>query len=393
MSNYCVKDDQNLQYYVRFTYMGDDNNNSIHRDDHTTMDNNWYWLKKGIGSRNTFLLMPAYQDSPGAIWYYVFTTSTDSNDCWGIDNDEKDKLRDHSFTGEDNQKFCFEDAGDGMIHIRNKGTGMYLYRSDDTYESHHPIKQNKSATSDKHKFKLTPALEDYPPVYMPEMEVGITDEEKSKLYTDSLLGPVPYPPAYNEVPPPPPKKVIGETLLPFFNVSSDPDLIGNDLRQWQVMNRPYYRFRREQQIQVGKAYNLEPPMKVEDKWSVQCGMSDEVTDTLRGKIGLQVGFSADKTAGFQLMGITATSSLGFRTQWELELTLTVSETLTRTGAWSKSGSYELDVEEKTTYVVWQACDIWTLFYDNYQERKINDENNECWIMPSEHTFSSMFPKA
>lgn len=396
MSNYCVKEDQNLKYYVHFTYMGDDNNNSIHRDDHSTMDDNWYWLKEGRGLRNTFLLMPAQQDSGGTIWYYVFTTSTDSHDCWGIGNDEKDKLRDHSFTGEDNQQFCFEDAGDGidgMIHIRNKGTGMYLYRSDDTYEKHHPIKQNKSATSDKHKFKLTPDSEDYLPVFMPETEDGITDEDKLKLYKDSLLGPLPVPPAYNEAPSPPPKVVIGETLLPFFNVSSDPDLIGNNLRKWQVMNRPYYRFRREQQIQVGEIYNLEPPMKEEHQWSVKCGMSDEETKTFTGKISLQAGFTFDKTAGFQFMGITATSSRGFSTQWGLDLTLTVSKTLTHTKTWEESDIFVLDAEEKTTYVVWQACDIWTLFYDNYQNQTKNDENPDCWILPSDKTFSSKFPEA
>lgn len=390
MSNYCVQEDQNLRYYASFTYMSDDNENTIHRDDHSTMDDNWYWLNDGTGSRNTFLLMPAQQDSGGTIWYYVFTTSTDSHDCWGIDNDEKAKLRDHSFTGEDNQKFCFEDAGDGMIHIRNKGTSMYLYRSDDTYEKHHPIRQNKSATSDKHKFRLTFALDT--PVYMPSTSGAVITDE-NELYNVRLLGPVPVPPAYNEVPPPPPKVVIGETLLPFFNVSSDPDMIGNNLRKWQVMNRPYYRFRREQQIQVGENYNLEPPLKEEHEWSVQCGMSDEKTDTFTGKISLQAGFTEDKTAGFQFMGITATSSRGFSLQWELELTLTVSETLMHTETWSESGRFVLDAEEETTYVKWQACDIWTLFYDDYQNRTNNDENPDCWILPSERTFSSKFPEA
>lgn len=387
MSDYCAQNDKNLQYYVRFTYMGDKNENTIHRDAHSVMDSNWYWVSDATGPRNTFLLMPAQQDNSGTVWYYVFTTDTESHDCWEIDKDEKDKLRDHSFTGEDNQKFCFEDAGNGMIHIRNKGTGMYLYRSDDTYESHHPIKQSKDVTSDKHKFKLTFDK----PVYMPSTKGAVVTDENA-LYNVTLLGPVPVPPKYNQVPSPPDKVLIGETLLPFFNVSSDPDLIGDNLRKWQVLNRPYYRLRREQQIQVGEVYNLEPPMEHQTTWTVQCGMTDEQTDTFVKKTSLQAGFTENRTAGLQFKGISATSSKGFSLQWGIELTVTVSETLSRTGTWSKSDSFNLNAQEQTTYVVWQACDIWTLFYDDYQNRVNNDKNPDCWVLPSDWTFSSKFPE-
>jgi hypothetical protein len=388
MSNYCVQNDKNLQYYVHITYMGNDDKDNIHRDDHPTGDDNYYWVEGGTGPRNTFLLMPAQQDSSNTIWYYVFTTSPDSHDCWEIGSDKKDLLKDHEFTGDDNQKFCFEDAGDGKIHILNKGSGYYLYRSDDECRGHKPIRQDKDASSSKHKFKLTFDKK----VYMPDTEgAKITDE--NDLYSAVFLGPVPVPPAYNQVPSPPSKVLIGETLIPFFNVSSDPNMIGDHLRDWQVMNRPYYRFRREQQILVGNEYSLEPPLTQDEGWSVQCGMSDTQTDTFMAKTSLQLGFNQNKTAGFDFDGITATKSRGFSLQWQLELSVTVSEALTRTGTWTKSGSFDLAPEEKTTYVVWQACDIWTLFYDDYKNMTNNDKAADSWKLPSEWTFSSKFPEA
>jgi hypothetical protein len=389
MSNYSVQNDKNLQYYVRFMYKGNDDEDTIHRDAHPTMDDNYYWVNDGTGPKNTFLLMPAEQDSSNRIWYYVFTTSPDSNDCWEVHDKKGDKLEDHTFTGKNDQKFCFEDAGDGMIHILNKGTGMYLYRSDDEYEGHNPIRQDKGADSDKHKFKL---IFDKM-VYMPNTE-GATTTDENELYNITLLGPVPVPTAYQEVPDPPPKVLIGETLIPFFNVSSDPDMIGDNLRDWQVMNRPYYRLRREQQIQVGQVHNLASGASETWSWEVSYGMSDTETDTFVKKTSLQAGFTQNKTAGLQFMGISATNSRGFSLQWELDLTVTVSEALTYTGTLTETDTFNLDPKgQQITYIVWQACDIWTLYYDDYINKTNNDNNSDVWTLSSDRTFSSEFSSA
>lgn len=375
MSNYVIQNDPNLKYYVRFEYMGNGESHSIHRDDHEKKDDNYYWLDENKGDRNTFLLMPAQQDSTGQNWYYVFTTSNDSNDCWEIGDDEHDKLHDHKFTGDDDQKFCFEDIGNGEIRIRNKNSNMTLYRSDSTYESHHPIMQDKT-TNDKHRFKLI--MNKDKPVYIPEIASPNPNATQDNLYKDTLIGPIPNPSYYNESPPAPPKVYIGETLLPFYNVSSDPDCTGGDLRDWQVKNRPYYRFRREQQMVNFRTYNVQPPAKETKIVEFSCGMEKSETDEYTKTTGFQLGYTHSKEAGLEYAGASAKKSSGFSMQWQSELVTTVSETLAYTDNLKYTDTLEIDPEVPTTYIQWQVDDIWTLFFDDFKNRKNNDQSSLSW---------------
>jgi len=311
-----------------------------------------------LGDFETFLLMPAAQDSTRN-WYYVFTIASAANGCWTIGTNDGDRLGDSVFTGADNQKFAFEDAGNGKIHILNKGSGKYLYLSDELYWGYHPIRQS-GAVEVKHLFQLKQRTD--MPVSMPAV-TGAKVTDPNQLYTTALLGTPPNPTSLDDYAPPPLAKVlIGETLLPFFNVTVEPEAIG-DLRDWQVKNRPYYRYRREQQYQATGSQLIPPGATGTQTFSCTYGVTETTSKTIVEHTGFTFGFNSNHQATMGMKGVSATASHGFSMQWTHEVTTTINESQTE----SQSGTFteSMELPGGTTgvrYVAWQVMDIWTIFY-------------------------------
>ena len=390
-TTYSIQDDNYLRYYVSFAHNNNAGDN-IRRDG----DENFYYISD---TADIFLLMPAQQET-GTNWYYVFRTN--SHYCWTIGSDNSDLLEDHSFTGDDNQKFCFEDAGNGNVYIVNKGSGKSLYKSSNKYESlprfpDTTVRQGNDRNS-HHVFTVKPNTA--MPVYMPStLGNQLTDDQKSCLYLTSLLGIPPSPLGLNQQPAFPPKVLIGETLLPFFNVKDDPSKIGTDLVEWQISNHPYYRYRREQQQQYHSSsyINQAQASVVETKTiSYTYGLSTNDSASLETSTSFQLGFTSNHEAscGFGDV-ISATSSHGFNAQWERDVTLTVSYSVTQSASYTVTDTITVDsTQGDVAFITWQACDIWTLYYDNYKTRENDDHNSmdpDPWVFPSQVTTSTSYP--
>lgn len=389
-TTYSIQDDNNLRYYVSFEYKNTAGDNIRHNG-----DDNFYYIS---GTADTFLLMPAQQET-GTNWYYVFRTNAKNNDCWSIGSDDHNYLVDKEFTGDDSQKFCFEDAGNGNVYIINKGSGLSLYRSTDKYKNLPKFPDTiirQSNDSDSAHFFTVKQKTDMP-VYMPS-SIGnqLTDDEKSRMYLTSLLGVPPPPPGYNQQPDFPPKVLIGETLLPFFNVKTDPSVIGSDLGNWQVNNRPFYRYRREQQqqYQPSSVINQAKASVVETKSiTYQCGIEATESTSLEQKTSFQLGFTSNHEASCGLGDlISATSSHGFNAQWGRDVTITISDSVTQSASYTITETLSIDSTcSAVTFVKWQACDIWTIYYDNYKTRKNDDQAYYSWVVPSQFTTSTSYP--
>jgi hypothetical protein len=245
-----IQDDVLLKHYVCFAQDG----KVCHREEG---DNCYYMLERAdndLTDRETFLLMPAeFTPHDDVQYYFVFTTNSKCGDCWTYphDNDpmtdDGNLLQDYGFHGGQDQQFAFRDNGDGTCCIINRQTGQALYRSGNKYKGQgHPLRfgtPDDCCKSD-HIFQIKMRADK--PVYMP---ATLGPQHTDQLYSTALLGCPPAPASFNDLPEFPQKVLIGETLLPFFNVKHDQDFSGSNLMDWQVNNRPYYRFRREQQQQ------------------------------------------------------------------------------------------------------------------------------------------------
>lgn len=369
---YSIQGDNLLKYYVYFPQESKGNINRSH-------EHNFYMTQQQLTDAETFLLMPAAQDSRN--WYYVFSYDPAANACWTIGTEENDRLSDSDFTGEDNQKFAFEDAGNGKVYIFCKGSGKYLFRSDKLYYAHHPIRQSINKDSSQYLFSLKQRTT--MPVSIPSV-AGQMVKDSNLLYTTQLLGIPPSPTSLEDVTPAPLDKVfIGETLLPFFNVGSDPEVVGSNLVKWQTRSRPYYRYRREQQYQA-TGYQLIPPGSEHDEtYSVTWGAEQTTATSIEEKTGFTLGFTSNHQATMGFKGVSATASHGFNAQWQRELTVTITQSLTESvsGTLTETLSYT-GGDEGALYVPWQVMDIWTIFFGS---------SSDWWSVAQDAVFSRWYP--
>ena len=386
MSDYSIQNDSNLKYYVHFPQ---GTNGNIHR----SHEANFYYTTQDLGVTETFLLMPASQDN--GIWYYVFTTDPQSNACWTLNSsDESEKLEDAAFAGTDYQKFSFENADSSHVYILCKGSGKYLYRSDQLMDAHHPIRQSKNKDSSKYFFTVTPRT-DMMPVYMPT-SAGPQITDSTLLYTTRLLGTPPFPKSYGDQPAFPAKVFIGETLIPCFQVSEDPSVIGPNLINWQVNYRPYYRYRRDQQFQyaAGSDINIAQGGIQTKTYTYSYGLEKTDSTSLETKTSFLIGYTSNKSATVGTKGVSATASHGFNTQWSRDLTTTISESLTTSENTTVTDSLVVDAtNNNVTYIDWQACDIWTIYYDNFTSRQNDDSQNYSWVVPSDMHQATSYPQS
>ena len=372
---YSIQTDDKLKYYVYFPQEGNGNIN-FHSDYH------FYMTMSQLTDAETHLLMPASQDTRN--WYYVFSYTSSANGCWTIGTGDGDRLDDATFTGADNQKWAFEDAGNGKIWILNKASGKWLYRSNELYYAHHPIRQAGDHDGSEHLFQFKQRTDK--PVSMPAV-TGAKVTDPNQLYTTTLLGTPPNPTSLNDNTPPPLAKVlIGETLLPFFNVSVDPEVVG-DRRDWQVKNRPYYRYRREQQYQATGSHSIPAGGTGTFTHSSSWGIEQTTATSVVEHSGFTFGFNSSHSATMGMKGVSATASRGFSMQWTHDVTTTISESQTE----SQSGTVTetLELTGSTTgllYMAWQVMDIWTVFYGANVEPY-------TWSVPRDSVLSKWYPPA
>ncbi len=387
-----IQDDSLLKYYVCFEQSG----KVCHREEG---DNCYYMTEKAdkdLTDRETFLLMLA-EVTHDARYYFVFTTNSKCNDCWTYphDNnpmtDDGNLLQDHGFHGGQEQQFEFRDNGNGTCCIISRKTNQALYRSGNKYKGQgHPLRLSTSDDCGKsdHVFKIKMRTDK--PVYMP---ATLGPQHTGQLYSTTLLGYPPVPTCLNDLPAPPQKVLIGETLLPFFNVKHDDDFSGSNLMDWQVNNRPYYRFRREQQQQARLCVNIAQGPSQRKTISYECGVSMSESSSIETHTGFSFDYSSTHTASIGITkNIKAEASKGFNAQWERDVTVTLSEEITQ--------SINITVEEVLnfpetaggiTWIRWLAVDIWTIYYDDYKAGANDDSSSHSWIAWSGVETSSSYP--
>lgn len=364
-----ISQDKNLTHYVAFKH----DDSLVHR----SHEANFYYLADdSINETKTFLLMPAGQDDQNT-WYYVFTTDPKANECWTMDQSD-DKLQDHAFKGNDYQRFAFVPDGDS-IHIKNKATGQYLFKSDHLMDAHHPIRRAKLPQPGDDMGKFTFKMRSL------EEAVSIPTLNNTGTVEPGGLARPPAPTAYGDTPSYPAKVLIGEELVPFFMVPSDPTSQG-DLRMWQVNSRPYYVLRREQQWQWDPdvTINMIPNREVDTEVTVTCGLTKKTVETMETTVGMTFGVSKGTKASVGFEGVNVEASKGFQASFQKSLKVTTTNESTWSVDVTKSVTTRAtSVTQPTTTIPWQLCDLWTIIYDS--------KNSEDWIVQSELILPLCYP--
>jgi len=375
MSNdYDFRNDGNLKYRIAL--------NSVKGYVHRSHEANFFWYTdKGKQPNDTeiFLLMPA-EKNDGVVWYYIFIADAEVDPCLTIGSKTNEKLGTDSFNGGSNQQFSFEDTGDNKVYIKSKGSGLYLYRGA-LMDAHYAVRQASKKDSDDYKFQI----ERLSQVIMP---ATANPESHPK---PGNIGDPPYPEKYGDIPNT--KTVfVGETLIPFYMVGSDSACVGNNLRSWQINNRPYYCLKREQQWRLDPKGIINQPDIAHrtEKIKVSSGIEQQSGTVMQKKTGFSVGmdFGNKSEMGVTFDGITAKTETtrAFKIQWQNEVTITTTES---TKIWETT-ERELIIDYETvsggfTYIYWVLTDIWTLLS--------GEDTSDSWEVMTVLSQPTTFPKS
>jgi hypothetical protein len=348
-------DDEMLKYYYAFK------NKQCNRYLHRSHEANFYYCPgdkenpQDLTDAELFLLMPAGEDAQHT-WYYVFIRDEEANACWTVEKGKQNKLVDRDFTGDDFQKFAFVPVADdrSYYYILCKGTNHNLFKSHDLMDGHEAIRQKDLHTDDRHRFSL-----------QTRGDVNIPKTEEDPVTNPDDVPTPPAPKEYGDEPSFPERCLIGETLIPFFNVHEDPTSVGPDLVKYQIKNHPYYLYRREQQWRYSSENwkNIPAGERRTETWRWTTGIAESTGKTMQSKTSFTVGAEKGTKATLGLEGLSAESWQSFKVGWEHSLVVTVSENVE---LWTEK-EYEYSVThepgQNTTIVVWELTDIWTIVYD------------------------------
>ncbi len=163
---------------------------------------------------------------------------------------------------------------------------------------------------------------------------------------------------------------------------------------WQVNNRPYYRLRREQQQQYQSTsyISIAKGASADRTITYSCCISETASSSIESHTGFAFDYSSTHTASIGITeSIKAEASIGFNAQCEKDIT-TVSETITESKQVTIEEELHVDAsQEAVTWIRWLACDILTIFYDNYKVGTNDDSCCSVWIAPSQVATSSSYP--
>lgn len=324
---------------------------------------NYFYFSQDKGLSSCNLLMPASDPESDVPCFYIFNWESqnkclDSNGTWSpprawqTESDhEKSLVVTKDFTGQKNQQFILEPRPGGGYYIRSAHSMFYLYESTAENHGHHCLRQYPNERSSKAAFVLH--LIDA--VNVPDCQGLVRNPELNPIE------PPPSPKDVDDIPPMPQPVLLGETLLPFYQVEKDPRAVGN-LRLFQVGQKQYYKLAREQCWKLnGRPYSVPPQTMLTYEIRQEVGVTKEQQDMLVRHTGFTLGMNNGRTAGVSIDGESESRTRSFEGTFEHDTTSTITITdkveaqLTRR---IEVQFYNKDCQSLSLY--WVLTDVWSI---------------------------------
>lgn len=229
---------------------------------------------------------------------------------------DHDGVASRAFSGAEAQQFIFEPhpTRSGVYCIQSVASGLYLYKSNHKQYDHDCLRQSTNPGEDDDRFHYSLNL--LAPVITPAHRGLVRDP------TRDPIPPPPKPLNADQMPPSPLPVLLGETLLPFYQNSDDPDAVGN-LRRYQVDERQYYVMKREQYWKFNPpVIRPVPNQQTEVTITHEAGLTEIEQDTVTKHTGLTLNTNKDVNASVSAKKATVSVSHSFGATFQHDTTST-----------------------------------------------------------------------